>query len=111
VRSALVVDPLGWSEIRKLKISSAYNATLLPAGNADTQPSLFSLPVSVNRGMTDYSGLVIDRSAIVSATGPVLIATSEHAYFDNDGVGLRATWRFGHVVVRPERIGKFTIAH
>jgi hypothetical protein len=41
--------------------------------------------------MTNYSGLVIDRSAIVSAVGSVLIATSEHQYFDSDSVGVRAT--------------------
>jgi len=84
---------------------------MLGAGTEDTTPRLFSLPVYVNHGMTDYSGIVIDRSAIVTAAGPVLIATSEHAYFDSDGVGRRATWRFGHIVVRPERICKFTIAH
>jgi hypothetical protein len=49
------------------------------------------------------------NTAIVTAAGSVQIATSEHAFFGSDGVGLRATWRFGHVVVRPERIGKFTI--
>jgi hypothetical protein len=38
------------------------------------------------------------------------IATSEHAYLSSDGVGLRSTWRLGHVVVCPERIGKFTIS-
>jgi hypothetical protein len=59
--------------------------------------------------MTDYSGLLIDRTAIVSAIGPVLIAMSEHRYLSSDGVGLRATWRFGQAVARPERIGKFTI--
>ena len=79
------------------------------AGTSDTQQMLFSLPVYVNRAMTDYSGAIVDRSAIVTAAGSVQIATSEHAFFGSDGVGLRATWRFGHVVVRPERIGKFTI--
>jgi len=110
VPTAIVVDPLGWSEIRKLKTGTAYNSTLLGAGTEDTTPRLFSLPVYVNRGMTDYSGVIIDRSAVVTAAGSVLIATSEHAFFGTDGVGLRATWRFGHVVVRPERVGKFTIA-
>lgn len=109
VPTAIVVDPLGWSEIRKLKIGTDYNATLLGAGTSDAQQMLFSLPVYVNRGMTDYSGVIVDRSAIVTAAGSVQTATSEHAFFGSDGVGLRATWRFGHVVVRPERIGKFTI--
>ena len=109
VPTAIVVDPLGWSEIRKLKIGTNYNATLLGAGTSDAQQMLFSLPVYVNRAMTDYTGVIVDRSAIVTAAGSVQIATSEHAFFGSDGVGLRATWRFGHVVVRPERIGKFTI--
>ncbi|OCB38760.1 major capsid protein [Mycobacterium malmoense] len=108
--TAIIVDPLGWSEIRKLKIGTDYNATLLGAGTSDAQQLLYSLPVFVSRGITNYSGLVVDKFAIVSAVGPVRIATSEHRYFDSDGVAIRATWRFGHVVVRPERIGKFTIA-
>ena len=100
---------MGWSEIRKLKIGTAYNATLLGAGTSDAQQMLFSLPVYVNRAMTDYSGVVLDKYAIVSAVGPVPVSTSEHQYFSSDSIALRATWRFGHVVVRPERIGKFTI--
>jgi hypothetical protein len=31
-------------------------------------------------------------------------------YFSSDSVALRATWRIGHAVVRPTRIGTFTIA-
>ena len=38
-----------------------------------------------------------------------MIATSEHQYFSSDSVVLRATWRIGHVVVRPDRIGTFDI--
>ncbi len=108
--TAIIVDPLGWSEIRKLKIGSAYNATLLGAGTNDTQQQLLGLPVFVNRAMTDYTGVVVDRYAVVSAVGSVRVATSEHQFFSSDSVALRATWRFGHVVVRPERLGTFTIA-
>ncbi|OBG79098.1 phage major capsid protein [Mycobacterium sp. E3305] len=108
--TAIIVDPLGWSEMRKLKIGTGYNSTLLGAGTSDAQQLLYSLPVFVSRGITNYSGLVVDKYAIVSAVGPVRIATSEHRYFDSDGIAIRATWRFGHVVVRPERLGKFTIA-
>ena len=55
------------------------------------------------------TGLVIDKSAIVSAVGEVMVAQSEHAYFDSDSIALRCTWRFGANVVRPDRIGKFTV--
>jgi HK97 family phage major capsid protein len=109
VPTAIVVDPQGWAQLRKIEDRRRYNSTLLGAGTEDAPPLLFSLPVYVNPGMTNYSGLVIDRSAIVSAVGSVLIATSEHQYFDSDSVGVRATWRFGQAVVRPTRIGMFAI--
>ena len=59
--------------------------------------------------MPESSGVVVDQRAVVTATGQVKVATSEHQYFSSDSVLLRATWRFGHVVVRANRIGPFTI--
>ena len=35
------------------------------------------LPVLVNRAVPDYTGIVVDRSAVVSAVGSVMIATTE----------------------------------
>jgi HK97 family phage major capsid protein len=70
---------------------------------------LLSLPVLVNPAMPAHTGLVIDRTAVVSAVGPLVVATSTDRYFDSDSVALRATWRAGHAVVRPDRIGKFAI--
>jgi hypothetical protein len=58
----------------------------------------------------DYTGLVIDRTAIVSAVGNVNLAFSDQVYFSSDSVAVRATFRTGHVVVRPERIGTFSIS-
>ena len=107
--SHIVVDPLGWAELRKLKTGTDFNSSLLGAGTTDAAPMLLSLPVMVNRWATPYSGVVIDRGAVVSAVGPVMIASSEHQYFSSDSVALRATWRIGWNVVRPQRIGKFTI--
>jgi hypothetical protein len=65
--------------------------------------------VIVDVSLPAYRGLVVDSRAIVSAVGPVMISTSEHTYFTSDSVALRATWRTGHVVVRPERLGRFAI--
>jgi HK97 family phage major capsid protein len=110
IPSAILVDPLGWGELRKLKVAASYNQTLLGAGTSDAAQMLLSLPVLVNPAVPDYTGVVIDRNAIVSAVGQVKVANSEHAVFASDSVLLRATWRFGHVVVRPNRIGTFTIA-
>ena len=43
------------------------------------------------------------------AVGPVEVATSEHAFFGTDSIAVRCIWRFGANVVKPNRIGKFTV--
>ena len=107
--SHIVLGPLGWAELRQFKTASGYATSLLGAGTTDAVPMLLGLPVIVNVAITDYAGLVVDRSAVVSAVGPVVIATSSDVYFAHDSVGLRATWRVGHNIVRPDRCGKFTV--
>ncbi|MGZ8748534.1 MAG: hypothetical protein ACXWZ2_16360, partial [Mycobacterium sp.] len=77
-------------------------SSLSGAGTTDGTPMLLSRPGLVDPAVPDYSGLVIDKRAVVSAVGPIKVATSEHELFSADSVLLRATWRFGHVVVRPE---------
>jgi len=51
------------------------------------------------------------RSRVDTTPAAILAATivARHAYFANDSIGLRCTWRFGQNVVRPARIGKFTV--
>ena len=74
--SHILVDPLGWAELRKLKVGSAYNQSLLGAGTTDATPMLLSLPVIVDPAVPDYSGVVVDQRAVVSAVGHVKVATS-----------------------------------
>ncbi|WP_204081169.1 phage major capsid protein [Mycobacterium riyadhense] len=107
--SHIIVDPLGWASIRNMKVATDYNQSLLGAGTTDAVPMLLSLPVLRSRFIPAYHGLVVDRNAIVSAIGPVSIATSEHALFSKDSVQLRATWRIGWGVTRPDWIGKFSM--
>jgi HK97 family phage major capsid protein len=107
--TAFVVGPLGWAELRKFKTASTFNTSLLGAGTEDAQQMLLGLPVLVNRAITDYSGLVLDQLAVVNATGPVSISTSLDRYFDEDCIAIKGTWRTGHAVVHPTRIGKFSI--
>jgi hypothetical protein len=71
---------------------------------------LLDLPVLVTPVLTGGTGMVVDKSAIVSAVGQVMVAQSKHAYFSSESIALRCTWRFSQNIVRPERIGKFTIA-
>ena len=109
IPSLLLLDPTGWAEFRKLKTGSDRNLSLLGAGTTDAQAMLLSLPVIVNVGVPAGVGFVIDRRAIMSAVGPLKVATSDDRYFEYDSQGVRCTWRLGHAVVRPERIGKFAI--
>ena len=109
--SHIVIGPQAWAALRQFKIADTYNQSLLGAGVNDAVPRLLGLPLVVSNALTDsYAGLVIDRSAVVSAVGPVKVSTSEHTFFTADSVGLKCTWRFGHTVPRPDRIGKFSVA-
>lgn len=107
--SLIVASPSAWSDLRKLKAGGVnVNESLLGAGTTDAAKFLLDLPVVVSNGLPAATGLVIDRTAIASAVGAIMVATSQHAAFSSDGVLYRATWRVGWNIVRPERIGKFT---
>lgn len=108
--TGIIVDPLAWASLRKFKTGTGSALSILGAGTTDAQKQLLDLPVTVSNALTENSGLVIDRSSVVSAVGSIVIATSEHAYFGADSLALRATWRVGWNVVRPDRIGTFTVA-
>lgn len=105
----IIVDPLGWAELRKLKVDDGSNASLVGAGVTDAVPLLLGLPVFVNREMPSYSGLMIDRTAVVSAVGELHVDVSTDRYFEYDSALLRITWRIGQSVVRPDRCGVFSV--
>jgi HK97 family phage major capsid protein len=108
--SAILLSPSAWAEFRKLKVGgTSVNQGLLGAGTTDAQSLLLSLPVLVNVAVPAHVGLVLDTNAVVSAYGAVNVAVSEHTYFESDSVAVRCTFRLGQNVVRPNRIGHFTI--
>ncbi|MGX6513027.1 phage major capsid protein [Rhodococcus sp. SJ-2] len=107
--SHILLAPDAWASLRKFKTGTGSAQSLLGAGSTDAVRSLLDLPVITTSALTAGTGLVVDKSAIVSAVGPVNIATSDDVYFSSDSVGVRATFRFGANVVRPDRIGSFTV--
>jgi HK97 family phage major capsid protein len=107
--SHILLSPLAWASLRKFKIGTGYAGSLLGTGATDAQRFLLDLPVIVDPAVPSNSGLVVDKTAVVSAVGPVMVATSDQVYFAADSVGVRCTWRFGQNVVKPNRIGKFTV--
>ena len=107
--SGIILDPLAWAALRKLKTGTGSEVGILGAGTNDSEKLLLDLPVTVSNTLTANSGLVVDNTAIASAVGPVNVATDESVYFTSDSVALRATWRIGWSAARPNRIGAFTV--
>ena len=108
--SLIVLDPVGWAAIRKLKTATGSNESLVGAGVGDAVQQLLDRRVIVSPSMTVSTGLVIDPTEVISAYGDINLSTSTDAYFSSDSIGIRATWRIGHVVPRANRLGTFTIA-
>ncbi len=105
----IVCHPVAWASLRKFKTATDSAQSLLGAGTTDADRMLLDLPVIVTNALASGTGMVLDRSAIVSAVGDVLVARSEHLYFDSDSIALRCTWRFGANLVHPDRVAKFTV--
>lgn len=108
--SGIIVGPQVWAALRKLKTATGHETTILGAGTHDAQKMLLDLPVTVSNALAANTGIILDKTAIASAVGPVHVFGSEHAYFNSDGYGIRVTWRIGWNLVHPDRIGTFTIA-
>ncbi|OHV03901.1 phage major capsid protein [Mycobacterium talmoniae] len=107
--SAWVMSPDCWAGLRKLKQGTASNVSILGAGTEQAQPLLLSIPVYVNAQMPTLTGLLIDRTAVISAVSQLTVAVSDQQYFNSDSIAVRATMRTGHALPRPNRIGKFTL--
>lgn len=106
----VIASPSAWASLSKLKVGTDSNATLLGSGHQSTQRMILDLPVLVSSAVPIGELLVIDKHAIVSAVGQVKVARSADAFFVQDSLAARVTWRFGANVVDPKRIAHLTIA-
>lgn len=109
--SHIIASPSTWAALSKLKVSTGSAQPLVTPDV--TQPGtrqLLGVLVAVAPDMTDGDLLVVDRSTVIAAAGQVRLARSEDAFFANDVVAIRLTWRFGWAVQRPERIAKLSVA-
>ena len=107
--SHFVLAPDTWAGLRKLKTETGSALGILGAGAKDAAPVLLGVPLLVNKAVPAGTGLLVDKTDIVSAIGPVAVTQSDQAYFVYDSYGLRITFRFGAKVVHPERHAKFTL--
>lgn len=106
----MVLAPDTWASLRKLKTNDTSAESLLGVGSRDATNMLLGLPVLVNKAVPAGTGFIVDPLDIVSAYGDVESATSTEAYFSNDQIGLRATFRFGAKVIHPNRHAVFSVA-
>ena len=104
--SHIIASPAAWGYLRRFKVADDRNDTLLGAGINDLDKRLLGI---TSAAVTAGSLLVVDKTAIVSAVGDVQVSISDQVYFTSDAVGIRATWRFGANLVKPNRIAKLTV--
>ncbi|MGW5524118.1 phage major capsid family protein [Gordonia sp. NPDC003950] len=93
-----------------MKEATGSNKGLLSAATDSPESAILGLPRVVSNAVPAGTGLIIDRTAIVSAYSSVQLATSTDAYFAEVVTAVRALWYVGHKCVRPQKIAKFTIA-
>jgi HK97 family phage major capsid protein len=105
----IIAAPSAWGSLSKFKSATGSNAALIGAPADATVRQLLGIPVLVSSAVPADSLLVLDKAAVVSAAGQVMVAISDQAYFNSDSVGVRVTWRFGQNIVRPDRVVKLAV--
>lgn len=107
--SHIILDPATWALIGKIKSATGSEIPLIGAPGSSAQAparALLGVPIITDAAMAPGTLLVVDKTAIASAVGQVRVASSEHAYFTSDSIGLLCTWRIGWNVMHPDRIVK-----
>ncbi|KUI37593.1 hypothetical protein AU195_18265 [Mycobacterium sp. IS-1496] len=105
----IIASPDAWATLSKLKVTDTSAQPLI--GPDVTQPgqrALLGVPVSVTPAMPAAGLLVVDRTSVIAAVSPVRLARSEDAFFANDVVAIRLTFRLGWDVMHTDRIAKLT---
>lgn len=107
--TAWLLSPDVWAALRKVKTQTGSAVGLLGAGTDQAEARLLSIPVVVNAQVPTGTGLLVDKTAIISAVSTLEIATDAAPYFSSDCVAVRATMRTGHTLPRPNRLGIFYV--
>lgn len=106
--TGLIASPDAWATVAKLKTATDSNANLLGAGTEATERRVLGVPALVTAAMPASSLLLVDKTAVIAAQSPVRLARSEDAYFTNDVIAVRVTWRLGWSVMHTDRLAKLS---
>lgn len=105
----IIASPDAWATLSKLKVTDTSAQPLIgPDVTASGQRQLLGVPVSVTNAMPTGGLLVVDRGSVIAAVSPVRLARSEDAFFANDVVAIRLTFRLGWDVMHLDRVAKLT---
>jgi hypothetical protein len=81
-----------------LKSASGSNQSLLGAGVEAGERAILGVPVVVTNQAEAGTLVVIDKTAIVSAVGPIRLVRSDDAFFTLDVAAIKIAWRIGMVL-------------
>lgn len=107
----VLASPAAWADVSTLRAGEGFNSPLLSGDVASaTTRALFGVPVVVDPAVPAGNLVVIDRNAIIAASGQVKSVMSAVAapHFARDATAIRATYRCGWSVVRPNRCAVLT---
>lgn len=109
VPTHILASPAAWAYIQKIKSGTGLNTPIVGNVTDATEPKLAGLPVLVNSHVPANQLLVIDRTQIISAVGPLDVAVSDQAAFVRDGIVIRVTMRFGFGALHPNRLAVIAV--
>ncbi|BBY99657.1 phage major capsid family protein [Mycolicibacterium fallax] len=104
-----LMAPRTWAALQRVVRASGSNESLLGLGTSDTQRLLLGREVRTNKAVPEGVGLLVDPKVVAAVYSPLRADVSYDAGFQKIAVAVRSDWRVGHVLTRPERLGRFYV--
>ena len=105
----LLVNPLDWGALARIPEATGSNRSVLADVHDAATRTLAGVPVIVHSAVPQGTALMLDRNEVLAAYGTLDLARSDDAFFTQDAVAIRATWRIGFGIVRPSRLVRLTV--
>ena len=106
--TALIMNPSTWAQLLMLKLSDGTPLVTPDVANTPT-PSLYGLPVILNRQAPAGKILVNSQAEVIAVVSQMTITGSAERYFERDSFGIRLTMRLGWTVIHPNRLATITV--
>lgn len=101
----ILVAPDVLGTLLKVKTAEGSAVSLIGGdGTAAPRRVLLGIELRAHALLAAGTAVMLDKNAVVSAHGPVLLSKSEHSKFASDSVQVRETFRFGAAVADADRV-------